>query len=120
MKGYCRYVVIDKATGLSLVYGEKWKEFSSLPFCCSFRTGVFRRITVRQYMQEKCVGGVACVVVYWIFTAPKYPHVCSIVSPFGQFFGLKGDLYELFPQGVLKAYDYRKILLLHGIENETI
>ncbi len=115
MKGYCRYVVIDKATGLNLVCGEKWKEFSALPFCGSFRTGLFHRITVGQYMQEKQVGGVDCVIVYWLYATPKNPRVCSVVSPFGQFLGLKGNLYELFPRKLLKAYDYRKVLIRHGV-----
>lgn len=117
MKGYCRYLVIDKTTGMKLVCGEKWKEFSELTFCGTFRArcGGLRKCTVAQYMQERKVGGIDCVIVYWIYATPKEPRVCSVVSPFGQFLGLKGNLYELFPRRFLKAYDYRKILIRHGI-----
>ncbi len=117
MKGYCRYLVIDKTTGMELVCGEKWKEFSELPYCGTFRSrcGGLRKYTVAQFMQEKRVGGVDCVIVYWIYATPKEPRVCSVVTPFGQFLGLKGNLYELFPRRLIKPYDYRFLLKRHGL-----
>jgi len=115
MKGYCRYVVIDKATGLELIVGEKWKEYSELHFCGSFRKGFFRKTMIGQFMQEKRVGGVDCVVVYWIIATTKDPCVCSVVTPFGQFLGLKGSIYELFPRRILKCYDFRDVLIKHGL-----
>lgn len=65
MKEYCRYVVVEKATGLSLLMGEKFKDFTGMHWATTFRTGILRR-KVYQYEREIMIEGRACVVFYWV------------------------------------------------------
>ncbi len=117
MKGYCRYLVIDINTGYGLVCGEKWKEFSGLPFCGSFRSrcGGLRKYTVAQFMQEKRICGRDCVIVYWIYSKFVEPCACSVVSPFGWLLGLSGNLTDFSVRRSLKKYHYGYLLKRHGI-----
>ncbi len=120
MKGYCTYVVIDKATGLKLVSGEKWKEYSSLYYNGSFTHGLFRKSTIHEYLHYKRIGGVNCLVVYWIEPTPQKPFVCSVVSPYGRCLGLRGTFYDSFEPFFFKdPDDFRYFLKAIGEWNEN-
>ena len=102
MKEYCRYVVVDIATGLSLFMGEKFKDFTGMHWATTFRTGIFRR-KVYQYEREITIEGRACVVFYWVTKrfrfSPRY-----LVTRFGAW--LTGESNY----AVIDTYDYNSLL----------
>ena len=68
MRKFCRYAVIDLATGNLLVSGEKWKDFDNsnirYVYVGTFITfPFFNKIT--EYFRTLEVNGNSCAIVYW-------------------------------------------------------
>lgn len=86
-KQYCRYVVLEYATGQELVCGVKKKDCSELYYSGSFLSlhGI-----VREYRRFVVLKGMTCLIVYWASRRHKrgWKHG-SLVSPYGLFFGFR-------------------------------
>ena len=88
-KQYCRYVVLEYATGKALVCGEKMKDCSELYYSGSFLSlhGV-----VREYRRFIILKGITCLIVYWARKRKaKREEPSSAVSPYGLSFGFRAE-----------------------------
>lgn len=75
MKVYCRYAVIDKATGYELACGEKYKDFQNseiryIEFAV-WRDFPFFWRKVYEYFRTLTIKGRECVIVYWVVRDKK-------------------------------------------------
>ena len=90
---YCRYIVIDLATGYSLIYGEKWKKITDdMQYDGYFHTGIFRRKKIYTFTRETVVNGRICLIVYWL-NADIRKSYGSCVNVGGILAGLTGNSY---------------------------
>lgn len=86
-KQYCRYVVLEYATGKELVCGEKKKDCSELYYAGSFLS---LRGIVREYRRFVVLKGMTCLIVYWASKRRvKREASGSVVSPYGLFCGFR-------------------------------
>lgn len=86
-KQYCRYVVLEYATGKALVCGEKKKDCSELYYSGSFLS---LRGIVREYRRFIVLKGMMCLIVYWARKRKaKREEPRSAVSPYGLSFGFR-------------------------------
>ncbi len=86
-KQFCRYVVLEYATGKELVRGEKMKDCSELYYSGSFLS---LHGFVREYRRFVILKGMTCLIVYWASNhRPKRPQRGSSVSPYGLIFGFR-------------------------------
>lgn len=86
-KQYCRYVVLEYATGKELVCGEKKRDCSELYYSGSFLS---LRGIVREYRRFVILKGITCLIVYWVSRRrAKREAAVSAVSPYGLFLGFR-------------------------------
>ena len=86
-KQYCRYVVLEYATGKELVCGEKKKDCSALSYAGSFLSlhGI-----VREYRRFAILKGITCLIVYWASSRrARGSQPGSAASPYGLSFGFR-------------------------------
>lgn len=86
-KQFCRYVVLEYATGKELVCGEKMKDCSELYYSGSFLS---LRGFVREYRRFVILKGMTCLIVYRANRKKaKREERGSAVSPYGLSFGFR-------------------------------
>ena len=100
---YCMYSVIDIKTGLKLLHGFKYKDFSNMQPSHCFRPRLFRR-KVYEYSRFAKLNGRLCYITYW--TEPKPRARCfSCLTNAGVWFYLDGTTADLNDSGDDKCYD---------------
>ena len=104
-KQFCRYVVLEYATGKELIRGEKLKDCSGLYDSGSFLS--FFRV-VREYRRFVITRGVTCLIVYWANARRKKGKALgSRVSPYGLSLGFRGisrsDTDHVYPELVTEG-----------------
>ncbi len=96
MKIFCRYVVIDIATGYALACGEKYKDFQNKKIRYidngSFYTGFLRR-KITEYFRTLEIKGRDCVIIYWANERKKI--ISNFAFPFKNSYFLRAKRYFL-------------------------
>lgn len=76
MKVYCRYTVVDIATGYELACGEKYKDFENSKIryvqVCEWRDFPFFWRKVCVLFRTVTIKGRECAIIYWVERDKKH------------------------------------------------
>ena len=100
---YCMYSIIDIKTGLKLIHGFKYKDFSNMQPIRCFRPCPFKR-KVYEYARVAKLNGRPCYITYWTGLKPTVRRFSSLTYA-GVWFYLDGTTADLSDSGDDKCYD---------------